>query len=348
MLDSQQLRKMEQQEIQKQLASVPSPINLSPSQMIGMPPPPLPNPNSFPPPIEPPKSSLPSLLTLKIAPPSDLPTPNQTDQGEKGLDLLNIKLPAALEQALAFKSERAKEVGRSEFDSHDQINTETSCETNTSEDVSFDDILPEPEKVSDKIDSRSVNLKKKKKKKKKKHSSDQTDIEKSRKESLYEFNSKENVPEIEYVQEIPSVNDLEPMYRQFARVFEAFKLTEPEPRSLEDKGEPIDQYPPVLATPLIPNKIPPMDEFDEDGGGQQQQQGVGENGAPRLSKRKLKRLTRLSVAELKQLVGRPDVVEMHDVTARYLVFHFKVDFPTFIYKLYLHYNKLKNLKFKKF
>ena len=27
-------------------------------------------------------------------------------------------------------------------------------------------------------------------------------------------------------------------------------------------------------------------------------------------------MTRLSVAELKQLVSRPDVVEMHDVTAR--------------------------------
>lgn len=30
----------------------------------------------------------------------------------------------------------------------------------------------------------------------------------------------------------------------------------------------------------------------------------------------MKKLTRLSVAELKQLVSRPDVVEMHDVTAR--------------------------------
>lgn len=30
----------------------------------------------------------------------------------------------------------------------------------------------------------------------------------------------------------------------------------------------------------------------------------------------MKKLTRLTVAELKQLVARPDVVEMHDVTAR--------------------------------
>jgi splicing factor 3B subunit 2 len=40
------------------------------------------------------------------------------------------------------------------------------------------------------------------------------------------------------------------------------------------------------------------------------------NGEPKLSKKKLKQATRLSVAELKQLVHRPDVVEMHDVTAR--------------------------------
>lgn len=35
-----------------------------------------------------------------------------------------------------------------------------------------------------------------------------------------------------------------------------------------------------------------------------------------MSKKKLKKLTRLSVAQLKQLVSRPDVVEMHDVTAQ--------------------------------
>lgn len=37
---------------------------------------------------------------------------------------------------------------------------------------------------------------------------------------------------------------------------------------------------------------------------------------PKMSKKKMKKLTRLSVAALKQLVNRPDVVEMHDVTAR--------------------------------
>lgn len=48
--------------------------------------------------------------------------------------------------------------------------------------------------------------------------------------------------------------------------------------------------------------------------------GVGdaddEEETPKLSKKRMKKLTRLSVAELKQLVNRPDVVEMHDVCAR--------------------------------
>ncbi len=34
-----------------------------------------------------------------------------------------------------------------------------------------------------------------------------------------------------------------------------------------------------------------------------------------MTKKKLRKLNRLTVAQLKQLVDRPDVVEMHDVTA---------------------------------
>ena len=36
---------------------------------------------------------------------------------------------------------------------------------------------------------------------------------------------------------------------------------------------------------------------------------------PKMSKKKLRKLNRLTVAQLKQLVERPDVVEMHDVSA---------------------------------
>ena len=46
----------------------------------------------------------------------------------------------------------------------------------------------------------------------------------------------------------------------------------------------------------------------------------------KLSKKKLRKLNRLTVAQLKQLVERPDVVEMHDVTAQdpKLLIHLKV------------------------
>ena len=40
------------------------------------------------------------------------------------------------------------------------------------------------------------------------------------------------------------------------------------------------------------------------------------DGEPKLSKRKMKQLTRMSVADLKQRVSHPELVEMHDVTAK--------------------------------
>ena len=45
-----------------------------------------------------------------------------------------------------------------------------------------------------------------------------------------------------------------------------------------------------------------------------------------LSKRKLRKLNRMSVAQLKQGVEKPEVVEMHDVTAQdpFLLVHLKV------------------------
>lgn len=51
-----------------------------------------------------------------------------------------------------------------------------------------------------------------------------------------------------------------------------------------------------------------------------------DDGTIKLSKKKLRRLNRMSVAQLKQLVERPDLVEMHDVAAHdpRLLVHLKV------------------------
>lgn len=266
--------------------------------------------------------TLPSLLSLKVAPPSELQSQN-VDNGVGGEgDGGTVKLPAALEQALAFKTERAKEVGG---DPNDVVNAGSKSPKDDGEvDIvpQLEDVITDLEQTAEKAAEPKSSVKKKKKKsKRKRHYAEKKDAEQRKDGAEEGAKGKEDMPEIEYIQEIPSMNDLEPMYRQFARVFEAFKLVEPEPNPNDaaDKGEPIGQYPPVTSVQTagnVPSKVPLLDDFDDEANQQQQQQGTGENGAPRLSKRKLKRLTRLSVAELKQLVGRPDVVEMHDVTAR--------------------------------
>lgn len=60
-------------------------------------------------------------------------------------------------------------------------------------------------------------------------------------------------------------------------------------------------------------KVP---KFNDDEDLEDEKKENGDDDKPKISKRKQKQLTRLSVAELKQCVARPDVVEMHDVTAK--------------------------------
>ncbi|XP_004531291.1 splicing factor 3B subunit 2 isoform X3 [Ceratitis capitata] len=132
-----------------------------------------------------------------------------------------------------------------------------------------------------------------------------------RRESSFDKKEKsDNVNEddvtIEYVPERITIADLAPMYRQFYRVFEIFKLenkpkiTEKEKTAAENEGA------------SLPKK--PVDKMQDDDDDEENEETKEDK--EKLSKRKLKKLTRLSVAELKQLVSRPDVVEMHDVTAR--------------------------------
>ncbi|XP_065357578.1 splicing factor 3B subunit 2 [Calliphora vicina] len=113
---------------------------------------------------------------------------------------------------------------------------------------------------------------------------------------------------IEYVPEKITIADLAPMYRQFYRVFEIFKL-ENKPKVSEKDKIANESAENKANQKNLANKLQEEgeeDELDED----------NVDDKEKLSKRKLKKLTRLSVAELKQLVSRPDVVEMHDVTAR--------------------------------
>ncbi|XP_008204855.1 splicing factor 3B subunit 2 [Nasonia vitripennis] len=178
---------------------------------------------------------------------------------------------------------------------------------------------PASEKVVNGKKSDKNRPKKRKKKKKKQRN---TEEKKDDNANDADISGTDPEPEIEYIQEIPTVNDLEPMYRQFAKVFEAFKLVEPD-KDKADGAEAVSQNPQLSAATAAAGAIASklgalVDEYEEDiqAHQKQQQQAAEESGAPRISKRKMKKLTRLSVAELKQLVARPDVVEGHDVTAR--------------------------------
>ncbi|EDQ87723.1 uncharacterized protein MONBRDRAFT_37714 [Monosiga brevicollis MX1] len=106
----------------------------------------------------------------------------------------------------------------------------------------------------------------------------------------------ENI-DIEYVpEELPSAD---PALGEFAAIFDRFKFTEPEESTEKDKN---DQQ----ATEDGETKTEGMDEDGDD---------EEETDEQKMSKRQWRKHHRMNVAQLKQLVDRPDVVELHDAHA---------------------------------
>ncbi|XP_075586719.1 splicing factor 3b subunit 2 isoform X2 [Dermatophagoides farinae] len=115
--------------------------------------------------------------------------------------------------------------------------------------------------------------------------------------------------EIEY---IPEHMPKDSVYLQFLKVFDKFSaVSSDEARRLEqerlshearqrkdDRAKLLELKKPV--------ELELKDDDDKD----------GEIGGQKLSKRRLKQMTRMSVADLKQQVNHPELVEMHDVTAK--------------------------------
>lgn len=252
---------------------------------------------------------LPSLLSLKVGPP---------------VEVKEVKLPIALEQALAFKTERAKQVG---VQPEDYVKLDNIPEAPPAPVISRSGLVDEAEDEDEEEHQQSRRQKsvqqpdqeqkqsknKRKKKKKKRGKSHQQEGQKQKgeekKDADDETGEKKLDVEIEYIQETLGLNELDPMYRQFARIFETFRISEPEKSEDASKGQ--LQKEPIRELEL--KKVPKLeDEYEEE----EEEEEKKEEEKTKLSKRKMKKLTRLSVAELKQLVNRPDVVEMHDVTAR--------------------------------
>ena len=241
----------------------------------------------------------PPLMSLKID------KPGSAEKAE-------VVLPKALEDALALTTQR---IHLSETIS--QTNPQSAQDFFEDFDNDSDEDQGTPQAAVTKSGTRgNKNRKKKNRKKEKKHKrlAQQQENQENKQEEDKSAESGEKVKsskkkdeeevDIEYVPERITVADLGPMYRQFYRVFEIFKL-ENKPKEIP---LPIQTAEEIKAAKKAAEKN--QDEDDDDF------EDEKKDDKDKMSKRKFKKLTRLSVAELKQLVNRPDVVEMHDVTAR--------------------------------
>ncbi|XP_015789977.1 splicing factor 3B subunit 2-like [Tetranychus urticae] len=145
----------------------------------------------------------------------------------------------------------------------------------------------------------------KKKKKIEKQKSHPNEVKKA----TNELDDDDNL-DIEYIEdEVPK----DPIYYQYIKVFEKFKTSGSEDLIYpKNDNEIVDR-----AKQMLERKKPVELELKED--------HEKNDGEPKLSKRKLKQLTRMTVADLKQKVSHPELVEMHDVTARdpILLLHLK-------------------------
>jgi len=244
------------------------------------------------------------LMSLEVAPPSDLPPAEDKPPVVETPQVL--QLPRALEEALAYKSERAEEMGVRP----DTVASFSHMEKSPAKPaIAPPGVKPQLVAEDDDDDSDKKGKQKKKQKKKKKKNRPEmwarqaVEAEKRRKEEEERAAAEPDV-EVEYIQEQLDLDPLDPMYRTFNKIFQAFKIVDPaEEKAMREEEEArrhAEQF----------KKVPKLLEDDD------LVEETTEAGEPKLSKRKLKKLNRLSVAELKQLVARPDVVEMHDVTAR--------------------------------
>ncbi|XP_065842219.1 splicing factor 3B subunit 2-like [Oscarella lobularis] len=132
---------------------------------------------------------------------------------------------------------------------------------------------------------------------------------KRRRAAAVQFNREENENEkpddveIEYVSEPAAFDESNPIYADFSKIFEAFKIRDP-------AVEPVEQEETKRAREIKAEK---SDSSDDDEGFNDQKKPDGEQ---KLSKKKMKKMMRMGIADLKQKVVRPDLVEMHDVTAK--------------------------------
>ncbi|CAF0974463.1 unnamed protein product [Rotaria sp. Silwood1] len=159
------------------------------------------------------------------------------------------------------------------------------------------------------------------KKKKKKHESDNDDDDDYDDDDDDKDNDDKTKVEIDYVPEDLPIKRGDVYYKEFVKVFENFKLDQ----NNDDNNEYyINKYGKKVLAPkaLLPRDKTNLEENDDEDEKEttnydkKKKDLDDEEQNKKKSKKQMKRETRLSVAQLKQLVIRPDVVEMFDVTAK--------------------------------
>uniref|UniRef100_A0A671S0I0 Splicing factor 3B subunit 2-like n=1 Tax=Sinocyclocheilus anshuiensis TaxID=1608454 RepID=A0A671S0I0_9TELE len=230
-----------------------------------------------------------SLLPQSANQRQKVPPPPGEDARESwpGEDVgIGPKIPQALEKILQLKEMRQEQLSIAPTEEGD----EEEMDMNNSSARGY----------SDEDDESGLSKKDRRNRKKKNKKKRQQEEEKKKEESR----EKEPEVEIEYVTEEPAVYD--PNYIIFKRIFETFKLTDDVKKEKEKEPEKPEK-PEILSFKKKGFELEKKDSDDSD--------EEARKDMPKLSKKKLRRMNRLTVAELKQLVARPDVVEMHDVTA---------------------------------
>eukprot|EP00066_Takifugu_rubripes_P028385 XP_011617651.1 PREDICTED: splicing factor 3B subunit 2 [Takifugu rubripes] len=245
-----------------------------------------------------PRAPLPPGVSMLPAQKQRIPPPPGEDGREswqsEEVSISGPKIPQALEKILQLKEIRQEQlVDPTEDDDDDDGDLNSSGPATSDRDNSD---LSKKDK-----NRRRRNRKKRSKQKRaleKKEQAEQQKKEEKEKEKTSEV-------EIEYVTEEPEIYD--PNFIFFKRIFEAFKLTDDVKKEKEKEPEKTEKQ----ETAMVWKKGFVEEKKDDNDSDEEIRPDV-----PKISKKKLRRMNRLTVAELKQLVARPDVVEMHDVTAQ--------------------------------
>ncbi|KAM4611815.1 splicing factor 3B subunit 2 isoform 2-T2 [Polymixia lowei] len=255
-------------------------------------------------PLPPGVSMLPSQRQRVPPPPGE--DGREVWQGEEA-SVMGPKIPQALEKILQLKEIRQEQLtDRTEQEDDDgaDMDLTSSSAAVMSETEDDDGQLSKKDK-----NRKRRNRKKKNKKKRAQEKKEQAEEEEQQQQQQKkkEGGDKDQEPEveIEYVAEEPEIYD--PNFIFFKRIFEAFKLTDDVKKEKEKEPEKAEKP----ETAVLKKKGFEEEKKDSDDSDEEVRTDV-----PKLSKKKLRRMNRLTVAELKQLVARPDVVEMHDVTAQ--------------------------------